>query len=133
MALTGNGRATAYSALVNNLRAHQPTDCAERDLWLAVIVQAAWDAFLSCATNRDEGEWQRHAREWFLHDDFDRVCHLAGLDPPWTRDQLSAFARYVMGEVQIRQQAIVRRRLEARRRATLASRLTQLGEHIIAT
>lgn len=65
--------------------AHEPR---ERAIWKAVITQALMDASSRSAKAEAQQEKQR-ARQWLLHDrkDFPIVCHYAGLDPHYVREQ----------------------------------------------
>lgn len=127
-----NSHSPAHGALIKVLACQTPTDRRERQLWLAVIGQAAFDGFVSCAIGRGEREAQAAARDWFLTPDFERVCAYAGLDADWVRDCVSAFARHVMcRDVALAHYANVLRRLDSRRTAhLLGQRHTKLRRPI---
>lgn len=83
------------AALAERLLQASAHQCEYGAMWRAVIVQAAFDAYLSCAKHRDGLAARDDARTWFGTDDFASVCDLAGLEPDWALAHVARFASYV--------------------------------------
>lgn len=85
---------TLVSGQAQNTDLHHPvfryartTEC--EDLWLAVIEQAVFDAYLhATGGNYQSVVWVKDARRYFETPDFDWICEQLGIEPDWVRRML---------------------------------------------
>lgn len=105
------GSQPPYFALMAIIRDRVNPQCAEQELWLAVLGQAVFDAYLS--TNKEDGHWVRDAQQFFHTENFVFVCDLLAVEPDWVRRQIKKFAISARSsQIRIRQHTA--RRMAAR-------------------
>jgi len=64
------------------------------NLWLAVIEQTVFDAYLhATGGNYQSVIWVRDARGYFETDDFDWICEQLSIEPDWVRRLLRVIER----------------------------------------
>jgi len=106
-------------------------DTAENALWLAVISQAVFDAYLHTGRiSLNDREYICSAHEFFDGHDFLQICTLIGLDRDWTREKIRAFAK-VAGNARKGVREKVEKRLHVRR-VNRRKRFIDLGQKELA-
>lgn len=107
----------ACTALLDRHRHPRPP---ESRLWLAVLVQAIFDAWFSVGTGRGLTAEREQARAWFGSHDFQTVCERAGLDPDFVMRvvsllrPLATHRRELHRLMEMKRQASLKRTIECR-------------------
>ena len=108
-------------ALMSIIEEHVEPTIPEHFLWIAVIGQAIFDAYL--CTNKEEAHWVRDALRFFDSDDLAVICDLLRVDRDWLLGLIRVFARHSRHGKDNQRERVARRltgRAECRQRRFIA-------------
>lgn len=97
-----------HKALLRILAEQVATDIGEVWLWLAVIGQAFFDAFLCVSSSPQSIELRDDALDYLASRQFEQNCISLGLDPIWVKTKMQVFADLAADQRQLQR----RRRVE---------------------